>query len=231
MMTTSMEPIDQFRMTRAAARARQPPRRPAKRLRLLRSAKAVLCVGATVALCALAFVARADDVDITANFTGTGFNLDPLTGTTAKVFPGVSVTNVVTPIPGGVGSTFPGIFASTHAWTLTNQGTVGASFGNGVFFKAGGTVVNSGAISGINGVQIQGAAGTVNNLLGGTIQGTAGAITFTGVAGTVTNAGSITSSGQAIGLDTGGTVTNLADGLIQGHDQANRHHQRHHPKQ
>ena len=165
--------------------------------------------------------ARADDVNITSNIVGTGLNLDLSAGTTAKVFPGVTVSNVVTPIPGGIGSTFPGIFASSRAWTLTNQGTVTASFGNGVFFKAGGTVINSGNINGSNGVWIEGGPGTVSNLSGGTIQGTSGAIVVDGVTGTVTNAGTITSSNQAVGLNGGGTLTNLAGGLIQGHGEAN----------
>ena len=82
-------------------------------------------------------------------------------------------------------------------------------------------MVNSGNISGSNGVWIEGSAGTVSNLSGGTIQGTSGAIVINGVAGTVTNAGTITSSNQAVGLNGGGTLTNMAGGLIQGHGEAN----------
>ena len=65
---------------------------------------AVVALGASGA-------AHADDVNITTSIVGTGLNLDLSAGTTAKVFPGVTVSNVVdASIPGGVGSTFPGIF-------------------------------------------------------------------------------------------------------------------------
>ena len=164
--------------------------------------------------------ARADDVNITSNIIGTGLNLDPLAGTTAKVFPGVTVSNVVTPIPGGIGSTFPGIFASAHAWTLTNQGTVTAAFGNGVFFKAGGTVNNSGSITGnSNGIEFDGTAGTVNNLTGGSIHG---AVFFNGVTGTVTNTGSIDGgSVEGVTMQGGGLLTNQAGGSIVAHGSNN----------
>jgi hypothetical protein len=159
--------------------------------------------------------ARADDVNITTNVIGTGLNLDLSAGTTAKVFPGVTVSNVATPIPGGVGSTFPGIFASAQAWTLTNQGTISASFGNGVFFKAGGTVNNSGSITGSNGIEIDGSSGTVNNLSGGSIHG---AVFFNGVAGTVTNAGSIDGGAvEGVTMQGGGLLTNQAGGTIVAH--------------
>jgi outer membrane autotransporter protein len=170
--------------------------------------------------------ARADDVNITTSIVGTGLNLDPLSGTTVKVFPGVTVSNVVTPIPGGVGSTFPGIFASAHAWTLTNQGTVTASFGNGVYFKAGGTVNNSASISGQNAIDIEGSPGIVNNLSTGTIHG---AVVSIGVgfaqppvALTVTNAGSIDGGGvEGVTLQGGGMLTNLAGGTIVAHGTNN----------
>ncbi|HEY6258995.1 MAG TPA: hypothetical protein VIY51_24725 [Xanthobacteraceae bacterium] len=162
---------------------------------------------------------RADDVDITTNHIGTGFNLDPSAGTTVKVFPGVTVSNVVTLIPGGIGSTFPGIFASAHAWTLTNQGTISAAFGNGVFFTAGGTVNNSSSISGGNGIEIEGSPGTVNNLSTGTIHG---AVLSQNVALTVTNAGSIDGGTvEGVTMQGGGTLTNLAGGTIVAHGSNN----------
>src|SRR5436190_527356 len=76
---------------------------------------------AGAALVGLAWTARAEDVNINANVT-TGVNLDTFVGTTARVFPGITVTNTGTLI----GVTFPGIFASTQAWTLNNDGTINA---------------------------------------------------------------------------------------------------------
>jgi outer membrane autotransporter protein len=162
--------------------------------------------------------ARADDVDITTS-TNSGINLDSFAGTTAKVFPGVTVSNSTFTL---LCSSFPSVCATTHAWTLTNQGTIGpTAFGNGVFFKAGGSVVNSGSISGGNGIWIEGgSSGTVDNQSGASIQGNTGAIVLN-IAGTATNAGTITSNGQAVGLNAGGTFTNLAGGLVQGHGDSN----------
>ncbi len=73
--------------------------------------------------------AQADDVDITTS-TNTGANLDLSAGTTARVFPGVTVENAGT-----------GIGVTTQAWTLTNQGTVIGT--NSISFTQGGAVTNS----------------------------------------------------------------------------------------
>ena len=162
--------------------------------------------------------ALADDVNIVAS-TNAGVNLNSFAGTTAHISPGVTVTNTAFTL---MCASFPGVCASTRAWTLTNEGTVGPT---GVFdavhFSAGGTVINSGTIDGGNAIWIEGGSGgTVNNLAGGTIQGNTGAIVIQ-VPGTVTNAGTITSNGQAVGLNSGGTFTNFAGGLVQGHDESN----------
>ncbi|MES2194010.1 MAG: autotransporter domain-containing protein [Pseudomonadota bacterium] len=158
--------------------------------------------------------ALADDVNIVAS-TNAGVNLDSFAGTTARISPGVTVTNAGLTL---MCASFPGVCASTRAWTLNNEGTIGPNGAfNAIRFNAGGTVINSGTINGSNGIWIQGgSSGTVNNLAGGTIQGNFGAIVIQ-VPGTVTNAGTITSNGQAIGLNSGGTFTNLAGGLVQGH--------------
>ena len=178
----------------------------------------LLIAALAVAVLGVAGPARADDVDITSS-TNAGINLDTFAGTTAKVFPGGTVTNSALNL---ICSSSPQICATTHAWTLTNQGTIGpGGIYDGVNFAAGGTVINSGSISGGNGIWIQGAAGTVNNMAGGVIQGGSGAVVINGVAGDVTNAGTITSSGQAVGLTGGGTFTNLTGGFVQGHGGSN----------
>ena len=192
------------------------------------------CVGAAALTVGVwSNAAQADDVNITTS-TNNGIVLDGFAGTTARVLPGVTVSNTTTnfscPVPPAPSMSVAGVCASTRAWTLTNQGTIGPSdFGDAVHFTAGGAVINSGSIevgvNGSNGVWIQGGAGgSVDNQLGGTIHGRFGAIvigTFAApVPGTVTNAGTITSDGQAIGLN-GGTVTNLATGIIIGHGGSN----------
>jgi outer membrane autotransporter protein len=175
-------------------------------------------------------VGRADDVNITAS-TNNGLVLDGFSGTTARIMPGVTVSNTTfnfsCPVPPAPRRTLAGLCASTQAWTVTNQGTIATgTTGDGVHFSAGGSVVNMGSISGgSNAIWIQGGAGgSVDNQAGATIQGRFGAIvlgTFANpMPGAVTNAGTITSDGQAVGL-TGGTVTNLATGVIIGHGGAN----------
>ncbi len=197
-----------------------------------------LLAGASLAAFAVAGAggpARAADVDITTN-TDDGILLDSYSGTTVQVEAGVTVANTnfnflcpSPPPPGALG--LAAVCASTKAWTLTNNGTIGpADFGDAVFFTAGGTVINRGTIDagpdGSNGIWIEGGtSGTVDNQLGATIHGTYGAIVIGSFAvpitGTVTNAGTITSDGQAIGISGDGIVTNLATGVIIGHGQSN----------
>ncbi|WP_158927342.1 Hint domain-containing protein [Acidisphaera sp. S103] len=85
---------------------------------------------------------------------------------------------------------------STQAWTITNAGTVsgGSAAGSlGIDLRAGGTIGNTGLISG-------------NHY----------AIRVRGAAGTVTNAGSITSQTDGVVLFAGGSVSNAAGGVIAG---------------
>ena len=194
-----------------------------------------------LALCGLALAiglcrpdapARADDVDITTD-TNNGIVLDGFAGTTAKVFPGVTVSNTTfnfncpSPPPPGAMS-LAAVCATTHAWTLTNNGTIGpADFGTGVMFNAGGAIINAGSLSGDRAIVIEGgASASVDNKLGATIDspGCCGGIVIgesSGVAGTVTNAGTITSASQSISLWGGGTVTNLATGIIMSTGDSN----------
>lgn len=185
--------------------------------RLQRGARLIVLVSV---LAMLPSVGRADDVNITAS-TNNGLVLDGFSGTTARIMPGVTVSNTTfnfsCPVPPAPRRTLAGLCASTQAWTVTNQGTIATgTTGDGVHFSAGGSVVNMGSISGgSNAIWIQGGAGgSVDNQAGATIQGRFGAIvlgTFANpMPGAVTNAGTITSDGQAVGL-TGGTVTNLGD--------------------
>lgn len=142
--------------------------------KLLLTSVAVLATGAS---------ALAEDVNITAS-TATGVDLDGYAGTTARVFPGVTVANVG-----------DAISATTQAWTLTNQGTVGGA--NSILFTQGGTVTNS-------------AGSQINASQSGISLATFGA----GGAGTVYNYGTITSTVQGVSVNNGGIVTNYLGGSI-----------------
>jgi hypothetical protein len=131
--------------------------------------------------------ALAEDVDITTS-TNAGVNLDTFTGSTARVFPGVTVDNTV--IFNGTG-----ISATTQAWTLTNQGTV--TGGNSISFTQGGVVTNS-------------AGAQINAGLSGIVLSTFNA----GGAGTVDNFGTITANVEGVTLRNGGTVTNFQGATI-----------------
>ncbi len=189
-------------------------RQTARRRRLGFAAAAA----SAAALAALPGAARAEDVNITAS-TNTGVNLDTFTGSTVRVFPGVTVSNTGTLI----GNSFPGIFASTQAWTLTIDGTVNAPIGNSVRFQAGGTVNNFGTITtGLSmGIELTGAGGTVFNAAGALIDTGSNGVFIDNGAGMVTNAGTIRSSIEAVSLRAGGTVTNQAGGLIEAIDTFN----------
>ena len=180
-----------------------------KTLRFRRLGLAVCGLALAVGICQLNAPARAADVDITTD-TNNGIVLDAFAGTTAKVFPGVTVSN--TTFNFNCAGSLAAICATTHAWTLTNDGTIGpADFGTGVIFNAGGAIINSGSISGDNAITIEGgASASVDNKLGATISspGCCGGIVIgssSGIAGIVTNAGTITSASQAISLWGGGT--------------------------
>jgi uncharacterized protein with beta-barrel porin domain len=168
-------------------------------------------MAAVAALALTTQVVRADDVDIESN-VATGVDLDAETGSTVRIFPGVTVTNTI-------GS--PPVKASTQPWTLTNQGIVEVVFADGVAFSAGGTVINQGTVSAFNGVRMS-AGGSVTNTEGATITAAASGIWIDGGQGTVSNAGMIIGEGFAdtVGLESG-AVTNLATGVIENRSGGN----------
>ncbi len=141
---------------------------------------------APVAFFAAGLGAHAADVDITTS-TNAGVNLDAFAGTTARVFPGVTVDNTT---PGNA------INATTRAWTVTNDGTVRGT--NSIRLTQGGAVTNSA------GAQINAGLGTGISI---------GTFNVVG-AGTVDNFGTITSTVEGITLAFGGTVTNHLGGSV-----------------
>ncbi len=166
---------------------------------------------------------QADDVNITTG-TNDGVNLDPLPGTTVLIAPGITVNNA-----NGTANcpSTSSVCASTKAWTLTNQGTIGPNaVGNGVRFTFGGALVNQGSVSNAN-ISITGGAGSVDNRAGASITSTTNGITIATsgaqFVGNVSNAGSITGTGGSdlVALFGGGTVTNLATGTISVNNSAN----------
>ena len=197
---------------------------------------AALCSAALVATALSAGEARAADVDITTDTASV--NLDSFTGTTARVFPGVTVSG--------------GISATTQPWSVTNDGTVNGF--NSLVLGLGGAVINnaSGRIDGtasgvITGDPTNGGPATVDNFgtiiggfgegvtlrFGGTVTNHAGATIETadglnavsigqGTSRTLINSGTISATRTA-GFSTGvlmqggpSTFTNTATGVIFG---------------
>lgn len=109
--------------------------------------------------------------------------------------------------------------------TVTNAGSIGRF---GVLFNYGGSVTNSGTITGttINpatgstaGVTVFEGSGNVTNLAGGAITGGTDGIqySFGQASGNVVNAGSITgTTGNGVNFSAGGSLTNQAGGTITG---------------
>src|SRR5262249_47699942 len=94
----------------------------------------------------------------------------------------VTVTGVID------GGPRDGLRGDVDAWTVSNSGLITSPGYAGVRLTVGGSVGNSGAIAGVVGVAIYGAAGSLSN------------------------SGSITGSINGVRLNAGGSVTNLAGG-------------------
>lgn len=147
-----------------------------RRLRhLLLTSAAILAAGS---------VAQAEDVNITSNTSSV--NLDTYVGTTARIFPGVTVSN--------------GVSATTQAWTVTNDGAVNG--GNTVTLNEGGTFVNSSSAT---------VSGTATAMIFGYKPF---GLPPAGGPGNLANYGTITGAVEGVTMWLGGTVTNYQGGVI-----------------
>ena len=134
---------------------------------------------------------------------------------------GGTVSNAASGLIAGGGG---GVYILGSAGTLSNFGTIKStsplSF-DGVFLGAGGSVGNSGLISGLDGVDLR-VGGTVSNsgtIVGygsGNVAGIFLGFTYTAGAFQVTNSGSILSSASAVIMRGDGDVSNKAGALIEG---------------
>jgi fibronectin-binding autotransporter adhesin len=109
--------------------------------------------------------------------------------------------------------------------TIANYGTIestGGGYSNGVYLGAGGTVTNSGAITGTSGAGIGldiNGYGSLANAAIGLVAGYAAGMKITGAAGSVVNYGTIAATGSygvGLYLGAGGTIGNAQYGSIAG---------------
>jgi hypothetical protein len=148
-------------------------------------------------------------------------NYGSITGSpTSGVGVYLSASGSVTNYSSGSISGFTGIYDS-QALSVVNYGSIVGPLGGGIVLSSGGSVNNAASASfilGMDGVEIDGSAGTVVN--DGSIAGTGAAGFGFGVAllagGSVTNAASASIAGATSGvyLSAGGTLTNA--GMIVG---------------
>ncbi|WP_290993867.1 autotransporter domain-containing protein [Hyphomicrobium sp.] len=156
---------------------------PVGRFDVIRWLPYLRCSISVIALAA-ATAAQAADVEITTNTASV--DLDTYVGTTARIFPGVTVSN--------------GISATTQAWTVTNGGAVNGP--NSVKLNEGGTFVNSSGAT-VNG---SGTAITFGYKLI--------SLPPAGGPGYLDNYGTITGAVEGVTMWLGGTVTNYQGGII-----------------
>ncbi len=117
------------------------------------------------------------------------------------------MTTISSTISHGITLTAAGIYQSP--FTLTAAGSIVASPPAAAIYATGGTIVNDGTLSGGNGIDIVGGAGTVTNR--GTIHATqpmSGTGIALGAGGTASNAGTIFAYGHGVALNGGATLIN-----------------------
>jgi hypothetical protein len=105
-----------------------------------------------------------------------------------------------------------GVYAASSA-SLINHGSINAVVG--VELKGGGSVSNDGSISASGGSGVFfGLGGTLTNAASGSIFGRSWGVRIDNGAGTVSNSGTIQSNSYGVLVNNGGSVTNEASGTI-----------------
>jgi hypothetical protein len=153
--------------------------------------------------------------------TGTSASLGTISTSIAGPFTLSAATNPLTITSTGTvtatGSGVDGIDGSSAAsWTITNNGVVSSSGGNGILLLGPGTINNAGSLSGTEGVALRTGGSLTNSLRGaisasGAIGGGSGigsGIYITGALGTVSNYGAVVGAAYGVAMARGGTVTN-----------------------
>ncbi|GAA0622666.1 autotransporter-associated beta strand repeat-containing protein [Brevundimonas kwangchunensis] len=110
-----------------------------------------------------------------------------------------------------------GVYLDGANASVTNAGLIRG--GNAVWLVGGGTLTNSGMLTGSLGSAVVSAGGSVSNLADGAINGVSNGVNFNVGGGSVTNAGSITGTGaNGIIFNAGGSLTNTGtiSGALQG---------------
>jgi len=108
-----------------------------------------------------------------------------------------------------------GVVAGLGASTITNNGSIQGTT-SGILFVTGGSLTNTGTISGATGVSASGATQALNLVSSGTITGTGGtAIALSGQANIVNLQAGSTTTGQILST-AGGTQTVTIAGILNG---------------
>ena len=164
-----------------------------------RQALGSTCLLALPAALAIGTPAQAQTI-ITTSQTSP-FNLSAYGGP-VSIASGVSITSTgVAAISGGT------------AAQLANAGLVADAAGAGISLGAGGSLTNTGGISGADAVRL-GAGGSIANT--GAINGTGYGVLVNNGTGIVTNSGAIAAGYDGVSLNKGGTITN-AGSIFGGH--------------
>jgi hypothetical protein len=136
-------------------------------------------------------------------FVNSGIALATGSGNGVAFYAGGRITNTASALIEG----YNGIGFAGSAGTVSNAGTIIGTNRQGAGFGVGGSLGNSGQVTGAIGVYISGGLGTVTN--SGTISGTAGVGVGLYAGGTIIDTGTITGAGTAIRF--GGAGNNLVD--------------------
>ena len=134
-------------------------------------------------------------------------NAGAISGIVAVQMRGGTVQNLS---GGTLSASNQGILSWVSGTSVENAGTISATNGHGVYLNAGGSLTNSGTITGGNHAFIGNGASTVTNQLGGVMTGGIYNAVYTGGAGSVISNAGLMNGGNA-GVYTDGANTSLTN--------------------